>query len=57
MINAYVTYIRVTTGTVGHRTPLLLAGILLMLVGVQLVSVGLIAELVTSLSRRQSDYL
>ena len=56
IMNAYVTLIRITTGTVGHRTPLLLAGILLMMVGVQLISVGLIAELVTSVSRRKQEY-
>ncbi len=57
VMNSYVTYIRLTTGTVGHRTPLLLAGILLMVIGVQLVCVGLIAELVTSVSRKEKDYL
>lgn len=57
VINAYITYIRITTGNIGHHTPLLLAGILLMILGVQLISVGLIAELVTSLSRKEKDYL
>lgn len=57
VMNAYVTYIRITTGNVGHHVPLLLAGILLMMIGVQLISVGLIAELVTSLSRRKPEYL
>lgn len=57
LMNGYVTYVRVTTGTVGHHIPLLLAGILLMVVGLQLISVGLIAELVTSVSRRETNYL
>src|SRR3989344_722584 len=57
VMNAYVTYIRVTTGSVGHHIPLLLAGILLMVIGVQLISVGLIAELVTSMSRKKQDYV
>lgn len=57
IINIYLTYLRITTGRVGPHIPLLLAGILLMVVGVQLISIGLIAELVTSLSRRKTDYL
>lgn len=57
VMNAYVSYIRFTTGTVAHRTPLLLAGILLMVIGVQLISVGLIAELITSQFRRDQEYI
>lgn len=46
VFNAYVTYIRITTGTTGHHIPLLLAGILFMMIGIQLISIGLIAEMI-----------
>ena len=36
---------------IGNR-PLLIAGVLLVIVGVQLISLGLVAELIVSLSRR-----
>lgn len=55
--NIYVTYIRVTTGTTGHHIPLLLGGVLLMLVGIQLISIGLIAELIVTTSKQEPDYL
>lgn len=41
----YVAYIRITSGTTEGRLPLLLAGILAMVLGVQLISTGLIAEM------------
>lgn len=47
IMDAYVAYIRITTGTTQSRLPLLLAGILFMLLGVQLLSTGLIAEMIT----------
>lgn len=46
VFNTYVTYIRITTGTTGHHIPLLLAGILFMMIGIQLISIGLIAEMI-----------
>jgi|SRR5581483_9593502 len=46
-MDAYVTYIKITTGNTQGRIPLLLAGILLILLGVQLISVGLIAEMLS----------
>ena len=55
--NAYVTYIRLTTGTTGHHIPLLLAGILFMMIGIQLISIGLIAELIITSSHREPEYL
>lgn len=56
VINGYVTYIRFTTGTIGHHLPLLVAGALLMMIGVQLISIGLIAELIISMPRRDNEY-
>lgn len=47
IMDSYVAYIRITTGTTQGKIPLLLAGILFMLLGVQLLSTGLIAEMIT----------
>lgn len=52
MIGLYITYLRVTTGSIQYRHPLLYLGILLMIVGVQLVTTGLIAELIVSYNQR-----
>ncbi|GFP23514.1 hypothetical protein HKBW3S09_00981, partial [Candidatus Hakubella thermalkaliphila] len=47
LINLYITYIRITTGSIGHRFPLLMLGILLIILGFQLFSTGLLAEMIT----------
>lgn len=47
LMDFYVAFIRITTGTTQGKIPLLLAGILCMLLGVQLLSTGLIAEMIT----------
>ena len=47
-INSYLTYHKLTTGSLGGRYPLLMLGILLMIVGIQFVSTGLLAEIVTT---------
>lgn len=46
IMDLYVAYIRITTGTTQSRIPLLLAGIFFMLLGIQLISTGLIAEMI-----------
>lgn len=46
IMDAYVSYLRITTGSTQSRFPLLLAGILFMVLGVQLLSTGLIAEMI-----------
>ncbi len=46
IIGLYITYLRLTTGSIQNRHPLLYLGILLMIVGVQLVSTGLVSELI-----------
>lgn len=46
-MDSYVTYVKITTGTTQAKIPLLLAGILFMLLGVQLLSTGLIAEMIS----------
>lgn len=47
VMDAYVTYIKITTGTTQNKLPLLIAGVFCMLLGVQLLSTGLIAEMIT----------
>lgn len=46
IIGLYITYLRLTTGSIQNRHPLLYLGMLLMIVGVQLVSTGLVSELI-----------
>lgn len=48
VIGCYILYLRITTGTIQYRHPLLFLGMLLMIIGVQLVSTGLLAEMLTS---------
>lgn len=45
LIGLYISYLRFTTGTIQDRHPLLFFGMLLMIIGVQLVTTGLLAEL------------
>ena len=53
LIGLYITYLRITLGNIGGRQPLLLASILLMVIGVQLFSIGLLAEMLLFLNRRK----
>jgi len=52
LIGLYITYLRITTGSIQFRHPLLFLGMLLMIVGVQLISTGLLAELIISTKQR-----
>ncbi len=54
VIGLYITYLRMTTGSIQFRQPLLFLGILLMMVGVQLITTGLIAEMILSLNQKQT---
>ncbi len=47
LMDFYVAYLKITTGTTQGKIPLLLAGILFLLLGVQLISTGLIAEMLS----------
>lgn len=48
LIGLYITYLRITTGGIAYRYPLLFLGALLMIVGVQFISTGLLAEMINS---------
>ena len=51
IFDGYVTLLKISTGSIQNHTPLLLAGILFIVVGVQLLSTGLIAEMITHYNR------
>lgn len=52
-LDFYVTILKVLTGTTQGKIPLLLAGILCMVLGVQLISTGLIAEMIVNMQRKK----
>jgi glycosyltransferase involved in cell wall biosynthesis len=55
LIGTYIAYLRLTTGSIQYRQPLLFLGILLMIVGIQLISTGLLGELII-FSNHKNDY-
>lgn len=54
LIGLYIAYLRITTGSIQFRHPLLFLGMLLMIIGIQLVSTGLLAEMIIH-SRQKFD--
>lgn len=54
LIGLYITYLRITTGSIQYRHPLLFLGILLMVVGVQLITTGLLGEMIASYNKTQT---
>lgn len=55
IIGLYITYLRITTGGIQYRQPLLFLGMLLMIIGVQLISTGLVAEMIVNLNQKDSS--
>ncbi|OGY12941.1 MAG: glycosyl transferase family 2 [Candidatus Blackburnbacteria bacterium RIFCSPLOWO2_01_FULL_41_27] len=55
LIGIYITYLRVSAGNIQGRSPLLFLGILLMVIGIQLLTTGLLAEMLL-FSRQKQDY-
>ncbi len=53
-IGLYITYLRITTGGIDYRYPLLFLGALLMIVGIQFISTGLLAEMINSNQKEQN---
>jgi glycosyltransferase involved in cell wall biosynthesis len=47
-IGLYIAYLRFTTGSIQFHHPLLFLGMLLMIIGVQLISTGLVGEMIAS---------
>lgn len=56
VINCYLAYLRLRFGSILNHYPLLGLGILLMLLGVQLFSMGLLGELISNLRQGQREY-
>ncbi len=54
-IGTYLTYLRITTGGIEFHLPLLILGLLLMMIGVQLITTGLVAEMITNYSLASKD--
>lgn len=52
IIGIYISYLRVSTGSIQNRHPLLFLGMLLMIIGIQLFSTGLLAEMIIYNSSR-----
>ncbi len=57
VIVGYITYLRIMTGTLQGRTPLFVGGIFTILVGFQMFSIGLLAEIIVKNSHRKDDYI
>ena len=55
VIGAYISYLRFTTGSIQYHYPLLFLGVLLVLTGVQLITTGLLAEMITSYYRKDDS--
>ena len=56
VIGAYLTVLRLTGHWIGNR-PLLFLGILLMIMGVQFISIGLLGEMITASQTRKEAYV
>jgi glycosyltransferase involved in cell wall biosynthesis len=52
-MDLYVVYIKIATGTTQAKLPMLIAGVLFILLGVQLISTGLIAEMIVSFNKHK----
>lgn len=55
LMDSYVAYLRLTTGSTQGRIPLLLAGILFIILGIQLISTGLIAEMIAHFNNQKKN--
>lgn len=53
LIGIYISYLRILTGTIQNRHPLLFLGMLLMIVGIQLISTGLLAEMMVNFNQKK----
>ena len=52
LIGVYITYLWTETGTIQHRLPLLMLGVLLIIVGIQFFSTGLLGDMLASMHQR-----
>jgi glycosyltransferase involved in cell wall biosynthesis len=54
-IGLYITYLRITTGGIQFHQPLLILGMLLMIIGVQLIVTGLMGEMIASYNQKRES--
>lgn len=52
LIGVYITLLWIETGTIQHRLPLLILGVLLIIVGIQFFSTGLLGDMLASMHQR-----
>ncbi len=52
LIGGYISYLWLETGTIQNRQPLLILGVLLIIVGIQLFSTGLLGDMLASVHQR-----
>ena len=55
VFNLYVTFIKITTGTTQSKYPMLFLGILLTIVGIQLITTGLLGEMITRFNQKDKS--
>lgn len=55
LIGLYITYLRLATGSIQYRQPLLFLGMLLMIIGIQLVTTGLLAEMLINVNQKKDN--
>ncbi len=55
IIGLYITYLRITTGSIQYRHPFLFLGILLIIVGIQLITTGLLAEMIININPKNTN--
>ncbi len=55
VIESYLTYLRLATGSIQNHTPLLMLGILLIIIGTQLISLGLLGEIIIRFNQKRDD--
>lgn len=55
IIGLYITYLRILTGSIQYRHPLLYLGMLLIIIGIQLLSTGLLAEMIIYTGKKEDN--
>jgi glycosyltransferase involved in cell wall biosynthesis len=55
IIESYLSYLRLATGSIQNHTPLLMLGILLIIIGTQLISLGLLGEIIIRFNQKRDD--
>jgi glycosyltransferase involved in cell wall biosynthesis len=54
-VNSYITYLRISFGNIQNRYPLLFLGILLMVIGIQFITTGLLGEMLADIHQENKE--